>query len=192
MSLRSPHGMHAVGDPSAWVVRFAASRPPTGPVLDVACGGGRHTRLLLERGHSVVAVDRDLSGIGDLAEHPRLDAIEVDLEDGQPFPFVEPRFAVVVVTNYLYRPILEPLVSVVAPGGMFVYETFACGNERFGRPSRPEFLLQPGELLEVVRGRLRVLAFEDLVVDEPRPAAVQRIAAHRELIPCVVTDSSVR
>jgi SAM-dependent methyltransferase len=190
MSAGPPRGVHAAGDPSPWVVRFVASMPTTGPVLDVACGAGRHTRFLLELGHRVVAVDRDLSGLADLADHPDLEAIAVDLEDGRPVPFVEPQFAAVVVTNYLHRPILDALVSVVALGGLFVYETFACGNERFGRPRRPEFLLQPGELLEVVRGRLRVVAFEDLVVDEPRAAAVQRIAAVRVSSDAPATDAS--
>jgi SAM-dependent methyltransferase len=170
----------AAHDPSPWIVRFASLVPATGPVLDVACGTGRHTRFFLSRGHDVVAVDRDLSGIDDVRGHPRLEALEVDLEDGRPFPLLGRAFAAVVVTNYLHRPILGGLASVVAPGGVLVYETFARGNERFGRPGRPEFLLEPGELLDAVRGELRVVAFEDVVVDEPRPAAVQRIAAVRE------------
>jgi SAM-dependent methyltransferase len=154
--------------------------PPDGPVLDVACGAGRHSRFWLARDRSVVALDRDLAGISDLADHPRLDAVEVDLEDGRTFPMLDRRFAAVVVVNYLYRPILPALVSVVDDGGLLLYETYAAGNEQFGKPSRPEFLLQPGELLEVVRGRLRVVAFEHLTVDQPRPAAVQRIVAVRE------------
>ena len=164
---------------SPWVVRFASLIPPTGQVLDVASGAGRHTRLFLDRGHDVVAVDRDVSGLDDIREHDRLEVVEVDLEDGGPFPLRDRRFAAVVVTNYLYRPILDQLVSAVEPAGALIYETFALGNERFGRPTRPEFLLRPGELLDVVHGELRVVAFEDLVVDHPRPAAVQRIAAVR-------------
>ncbi|MCZ7526254.1 MAG: class I SAM-dependent methyltransferase [Acidimicrobiia bacterium] len=166
--------------PSPWVVRFAPLVPAGEPVLDVACGGGRHTRFLLERGHRVVALDRDTSGIEDLRGDPRLEVLEVDLEDGRPFPLRGRRFAAVVVTNYLHRPILPDLVAAVAPGGLLLYETFAAGNERFRRPRRPEFLLRPGELLEAVRNELRVVAYEDVVVDEPRPAAVQRIAAARD------------
>jgi SAM-dependent methyltransferase len=174
---RDRHGAH---DASPWVVRFASLIPPGGQVLDVASGTGRHTRWFLDRGYDVVAVDRDVSGLDDIGEHDRLEMVEVDLEDGEPFPLRNRRFAGVVVTNYLYRPILDQLVSAVASGGALIYETFSAGNERFGRPTRPEFLLRPGELLDVVRGELRVVAFEDLVVDQPRPAAVQRIAAVRD------------
>ncbi len=102
-----------------------------------------------------------------------------DLEAG-PWPYVSRRFDAIVATNYLHRPLLPRLVDSLEPGGLLVYETFARGNERFGKPSNPDFLLAPGELLEAVRGQLRVLAFEDVVVAEPRPAAIQRIAARRE------------
>lgn len=166
--------------PSPWIVRFAPMVPVGGRVLDLACGGGRHARLFLGRGCHVVALDRDLSGIADLRGHPRLEAVEADLEDGRPFPLASRRFDAVVVANYLYRPILDHLVEATAPGGILLYETFARGNERFGRPRRPDFLLRAGELLELVRGRLRVLAYEDLEVSEPRPAAIQRICARRE------------
>jgi len=161
------------------VVRFAPLVPAGGRVLDVACGAGRHTRLFLERGHPVLAVDRDVSGIDDLRDQPGLDVLEADLEDGRAFPLSGQFFAAVVVTNYLWRPILPDLVAAVAPDGVLVYETFARGNERFGPPQNPDFLLRPGELLEAVRGQLRVVAYEDLVVDEPRLAAVQRICAQR-------------
>ncbi len=166
--------------PSAWVERFAAAVPAGGRVLDLACGGGRHSRLFLDRGHPVTAIDRDLSRLADLAEHPGLEAIEADLEDGRPPPFAERRFAAVVVTNYLHRPLLPELPAVLAEGGLLLYETFARGNERFGKPSNPDFLLRPGELLEAVRGSLRVLAYEDLTVERPKPAAVQRLCALRE------------
>ena len=164
-------------DPSPWVVRFAGLVSDGGDVLDVACGSGRHTRLFLERGHRVVAIDRDLSGIADLAEHPRLERVEADLEQAAPFPLSGRSFAAVVVANYLHRPLLPSLVAAVEADGVFIYETFAAGNERFGRPRNPDFLLHPGELLDAVRGRLRVIAYEDVVVDRPSPAAIQRICA---------------
>ena len=127
-----------------------------------------------------MAVDRDLSGLGDLAGQPGLETLEADLEDGRSFPLAGQEFAGVVVTNYLYRPLLPALVEAVAPGGALIYETFARGNERFGRPTNPDHLTKPGELLEMVRGALRVLAYEDLIVERPKPAAVQRICARRE------------
>ena len=145
-------------------------------MLDVAAGGGRHARLFLARGHPVTAVDRDTARL-DLT--PGLEIVQADLEDGGPWPFAGRAFAGVMVTNYLHRPLLPALVAAVAPGGALLYETFAAGNERFGKPSNPAFLLRPGELLEAVRGHLRVVAYEDVVVDAPRPAAVQRIAAVR-------------
>lgn len=168
-----PHLSHA---PSPWVVRFAPMVADRGRVLDVACGGGRHARYFATQGHPVDAVDRDLAGFVDI---PALvSALEANLEVG-PWPYAGIAFAGVVVTNYLHRPLLATLVDSVASGGIFIYETFAAGNEKYGRPSRPDFLLQPGELLEAVRGQLQVVAFEDTVVDSPKPAKVQRIAAIR-------------
>jgi len=105
--------------------------------------------------------------------------LEADLEEA-PWPYPGRRFDAIVVTNYLHRPLLPTLAGSLEPGGMLIYETFALGNERFGKPSNPAYLLAPGELLEAVRGTLRVLAFEDLVVSDPRPAAIQRLAARRE------------
>jgi SAM-dependent methyltransferase len=165
-------------DPSSdWVARFAGVVPAGGPVLDLASGKGRHARLFLRLGHPVTAIDIDLAGIADLRGDARLEAIQADLESGAPWPLPGRRFAGVVVTNYLHRPLFPGILDAVAPGGALIYETFAVGNERFGRPSNPDFLLRPGELLELVRGRLEVLAYENLEVAEPKPAMVQRIAA---------------
>jgi SAM-dependent methyltransferase len=165
---------------SPWIRRFADHVPAGGRVLDLACGAGRHTRLFLDRGCRVLAVDRDLSGLCDLRGVANLETWETDLERGGDRPLAGRQFDAVVVVNYLHRPLLADLVCAVAPGGLLLYETFAAGHERFGRPRNPDYLLARHELLEAVRGRLRVLAYEDLEVGEPRPAAVQRIAARRE------------
>lgn len=173
----APPDSHGKAPPSPWIERFAPLVPAGGTVLDVACGSGRHSELFLGRGYHVVAVDRDVSRL-----HPRpsLEIIEADLEQGNSLPIADRRFDAVVVANYLYRPLLPALIEAVAPQGLLLYETFALGNERFGKPSNPNFLLKPGELLDAVHGRLRVLAYEDLTVEQPNPAAVQRIAARRE------------
>jgi SAM-dependent methyltransferase len=160
--------------PSAWVERWSHHMRPGGSVLDLACGAGRHARLLARMGFEVQAVDRDPGLFADAP--PGVQVLGADLENA-PWPFEGRRFDGIVVTNYLHRPLLARLAASLEPGGLLVYETFARGNERFGKPSNPDYLLEPGELLEAVRGRLRVLAFEDIVVDLPRPAAIQRIAA---------------
>jgi len=166
--------------PSPWIVAHAALVPEGTAVLDVACGSGRHSRFFLARGHPVVAVDRDLTGVADLRDASGYELVEADLEAGAAPPFTGRTFGGVVVTNYLHRPLLPALVAAVAPGGALLYETFARGNERFGHPTNPDFLLEPGELLDAVRGELRVVAYEDVIVAVPRPAAVQRIAAVRQ------------
>jgi SAM-dependent methyltransferase len=177
-------GDHAgIAAASPWIRRFAGRLHPGSRVLDLASGSGRHSRLFLERGCSVLAVDRDIAALADLRSHPRLEAMAADLEAGGASPFAGRQFDAVVVVNYLHRPLMADLVASVAPGGLLLYETFAAGNERFGRPRNPDYLLRPGELLAAVNGRLRVLAYEDLVIDEPRPAAVQRIAARNETRP---------
>lgn len=163
--------------PSPWVARWASLIRPGGEVLDLACGAGRHARFLAGLGFEVLAVDRD-TGLFP-APPPGVRLVAADLE-GAPWPFPGYRWDAIVVTNYLHRPLLPVLAGSLEPGGVLVYETFARGNERFGKPSNPDFLLAPGELLEAVRGRLRVVAYEDLVVDEPRPAAIQRLCARRE------------
>ena len=170
--------MHGATDnPSAWVARWARAIPP-GEALDLACGGGRHARLLASLGHPVLAVDRDAAALA-LAAGPGITPLHHDLEgEGSVWPFAPGRFAGIVVTNYLHRPLFAHLAQALAPDGILVYETFAQGNERFGKPSNPAFLLAPGELLDVAqRHGLRVLAYEDGIVDAPRPARVQRLCA---------------
>ena len=161
---------------SEWVLRYAPLVSKHGRVLDVACGSGRHSRLFATNGHSVAGVDRDLARFTDVPTTVEL--LEADIEGG-PWPYGEERFAGVVVANYLHRPLFARLIECVAPGGVLIYETFAAGNELYGRPMRPDFLLQPGELLDVVRGQLKVVAYEDIYTDLPKPAMVQRIAAVR-------------
>ena len=165
--------------PSAWVVRFADRIRAGGTVLDLACGAGRHTRFFLDQGHPVVAVDRDLSGLADLCASAALERVEADLEGGGPWPLRARAFAGIVVANYLHRPLLPYIAGALAPAGILVYETFAVGNAALGRPSNPDFLLRPGELLAAVQGRLDVIAYENREVRDPRPAVVQRIAASR-------------
>lgn len=171
---------HKVDTPSAWVVRWAAILPAACTVLDVACGGGRHARYFAARGHAVEAVDRDRSAISKLAGVNHVTARCADLESAA-WPYTGMSFGAVVVTNYLHRPLFPRLLESVVTGGVLIYETFAAGNERYGRPSNPDFLLQPGELLDIVRTRFRVIAYEDVFMELPRPALVQRICARREL-----------
>ncbi len=170
----SATGGHHDAEPSPWVAAWATLMRPGGAVLDVACGAGRHALLLARMGFEVDAVDRDPGLFADPPPGVRL--LKADIEAG-PWPYMGRRFDGIVVTNYLHRPLLPVLVDSLEPGGVLVYETFAQGNERFGKPSNPAFLLAPGELLEAVRGRLRVVAYEDRTVELPRPAAVQRICA---------------
>jgi SAM-dependent methyltransferase len=158
--------------PSAWVVRWAPL-VERGPVLDVACGGGRHAVFFAERGLEVFAVDRE-----DQALPASIQFVKADLEDGSPWPFAGRRFAAIVVTSYLYRPLLPMLAQSLEEGGVLVYETFMVGNERYGKPSNPDFLLRPGELIEAFSG-LTLVAFEQGVVERPKKAVVQRLCAVR-------------
>jgi SAM-dependent methyltransferase len=145
-----------------------------GHVLDIAAGAGRHTRLLLDMGFRVTAVDRDISALRELAGS-RCTVSELDLESGDGWA-LGGGYDGIVVTNYLHRPLFPALAAVLAPSGILIYETFATGNERFGHPSNPDFLLCPGELLASFAG-LTVIAFEQGEVGLPRPAVIQRIAA---------------
>lgn len=171
--------MHdALPAPSAWVLRFAGLIPPGGTVLDLACGSGRHLRALAARGLRVTGVDRDAAAVQPL--NGLAEIVVADIEAG-PWPLGERRFDAVVVTNYLWRALLPRIVQAVAPGGVLMYETFARGHETLGRPSRADFLLEPGELLRTCAG-LRVVAYEDGFLDHPA-RLVQRICAVREEAP---------
>lgn len=163
---------------SSWVTRWARGVASGSRVLDVACGEGRHARLFAARGCHVTAVDRDPALVQALSGETNIEAIAADLENGA-WPFAAAKFDAIVVTNYLHRPLFPLLIGALSPNGLLIYETFAAGNAAFGRPSNPDFLLQPRELLDVFGAHLRVLAFEDGFVAEPKPAIVQRIAARK-------------
>lgn len=172
--------------PSPWIARFAPL-VPAGPVLDLACGGGRHGRLFLERGHPVLFLDRDPGGVADLATNPLVEIIATDLEDGSPWPLAGRQFSAVLVANYLHRPLWEGLIGCLAPDGVLIYETFAKGNERFGRPRNPDHLLEPGELLAVAaRAGLTVLAYEYGI----RPAGQDAFRVIEHL--CAMHDTNPR
>jgi SAM-dependent methyltransferase len=171
-----PHGLTA--PPSPWIARFAPLVRAGGPVLDLACGGGRHLRLFHALGHPVTGIDLDLRGVADLEGRPGVELVGADLENGRPWPLAPGRrFAGIAVANYLHRPLFPDLLAALEPGGVLLYETFMMGNQRFGRPSSPAFLLRSGELLDLAAGRLQVVAFEQGEVSSPKAAVVQRLAA---------------
>jgi len=169
------HGHDA--SPSEWIVRHGCLIAPGARVLDLASGPGRHARWLAARGARVLAVDRDPAALAALAGVAGVETARLDLETGS-WPLAGERFDAIVVANYLHRPLFPHLMAALADDGTLLYETFASGNERYGRPSNPSFLLEPGELLKVVAGRLAVVAFEQgHRVAEGRDAVIQRIAA---------------
>jgi SAM-dependent methyltransferase len=171
--------LHSHGSlaPSAWIVRFAHLIAAGARVLDVACGSGRHARFFATRGARIVAADRDRDAIASLASVAGVDARIADLETGE-WPFERERFDAIIVTNYLHRPLLARLADALEDDGALLYDTFARGNEAFGRPSNPAFLLAPDELLDFARERLTIVAFEQgRVAGIERNAVVQRLAA---------------
>src|SRR5260370_27701199 len=160
--------------PSAWVRRFAPLIRPGGRVLDLAAGAGRHTRLLLDMRFRVTAVDRDIAELRPLAG-ATCEIRAIDLEAGTAESALAPLgddYDGIVVTNYLHRPLFAAIAAMLMPEGVLIYETFAAGNERFGRPRNPDFLLRPGELLEAFAA-LTILAFEQGEVTRPRPSVIQ-------------------
>jgi SAM-dependent methyltransferase len=164
-SLLTPH-------PDAWVSRFAPLIYTGGSVLDLACGNGRHSRLFLDSEHPVTAVDRSVAAMDGLKTRKGLELIEADIEDG-PWPLAGRTFDAIVVVNYLHRPLLPILAESLNGGGMLIYRTFGVGNEKYGKPSNPDFLLRPNELIESFK-ELEVVAFES---GDTGTAVVQRICA---------------
>lgn len=171
--------LHGTGAASDWIARWTHLAQARATVLDVACGAGRHMAWFSQHGFSVTGIDRDAHAAASARAFGRV--VEADIENG-PWPLMQHdtplQFDVVVVTNYLWRPLFATLLRSVKPGGLLLYETFACGNETVGKPSRPDFLLRPGELLQLCRD-LSVVAYENGYEDAP-PRFIQRIAAVAE------------
>ena len=184
-NLRSRH--LRITEPSPWVRRFALLIPEKGTILDLAAGGGRHGRYLLGLGFSVALVDRDIAPLADLTGEPRAEIIEADLETGASVfapggPLAGRTFAGIVVVNYLHRALMEDILAALAPGGVLIYETFASGNERFQRPRNPDHLLKCGELLDLLGGRLQIVAYEHGLDETAEiPGVKQRICAVNDL-----------
>lgn len=185
--------LHGTEPPSPWVRRWSHLVRPGGTVLDVACGHGRHARWFHGRGHPVVAVDRSAQALEAVrGAASGCEAVLADIES-DPWPFAGRRFDALIVTNYLWRALLPTLLESLAPGGTLIYETFTQGNETVGKPSRPDFLLRSGELLQLCQG-LRVVAFEDGFEDAAQgraPRFVQRIAAVRETAGTAVAGAAL-
>ena len=167
---------HASLAPSRWVVRFSSLVADGARVLDVACGQGRHSRWFAARGCRVVAVDRDTAALDLLSSVAGVTAVSADLE-AQPWPFAREKFDAIIVTHYLHRALFPSLLRALADDGVLVYETFARGNEAYGKPSNPDFLLTEGELLTIIDRTLIVVAFEQGRIESEPPVVVQRLAA---------------
>jgi len=171
-----PSTHDAIQNASPWVRRFAPLITKGGVVLDLACGSGRHSELMANMGHEVLAVDQDVTSI-EVLQNPCIVPKTLNLEEVS-WPLAGSMFSAIVVTNYLYRPHLDELPKMLQKDGVLIYETFALGNGDFGKPSNPNFLLKPGELLTFAAHHgLKVVAYEDIYVDQPKPAMVQRLCA---------------
>ena len=164
--------------PLPWIATLASQAAGRESVLDLACGSGRHGRLFLRAGCAVTFTDIDLGGVGDLASDPKATLYQADLEGGS-WPFEPESFDLVVVTNYLWRPRLDALLRTVRPGGALLYQTFAVGNERFGKPSNPAFLLREGELKQAAAPNFEIAGYFHGETQSPKPAVIQRLHAVR-------------
>ena len=145
--------------------------------MDLACGYGRHSRYFAGRGHPVMAIDRDGESLAELTGVEGVEVVRSDLEVDNAWPLGDRKFDGIVVTNYLHRPLLPSIVDALSPEGVLIYQTFAVGNEKFGSPRNPAFLLKPGELLDAVAGRCHVVAYECGIISNPVEAVIQRVCA---------------
>lgn len=164
--------MHGTEAPSSWVTRWTHLLPPQSRVLDLACGAGRHMQWFAENGHTCLGVDRSSEALQVAKAHGQV--IEADIETGD-WPLLGTQFDAVIVTNYLWRPLMPRILESLTPTGILIYETFALGHEKYGKPSRPDFLLKPGELLQAC-SQMHVIAYENGYLDQP-PKVIQRIVA---------------
>lgn len=169
-------GHQLLEPPSPWICWFAGLIRHGGQVLDIASGNGRHALWLAAQGYRVEAVDRDAEALSCLHGIDHISVVAADLESGA-WPYAGRKFDGIVVSRYLYRPMLPLLADLLQPQGVLIYETFMVGNERFGKPSNPDYLLRTNELLEVFAPRLKVIAFEQGEVSRPKSAEIQRICA---------------
>ena len=161
--------------PSEWIREHTKLISPGGSVLDLACGSGRHTSFLLKRGNNVTALDRDISQLKDVPETKNLKILEHDLEGALRWPFAPQAFDGIIVANYLYRPLFSEIVKSLAPQGILIYQTFAVGNEKYGHPRNPQYLLSKDELLQVFGKRLHVVKYSHGLIKRPFPAVMQSI-----------------
>lgn len=169
-------------EPSAWFARYQRLIKPGGSVLDIAAGGGRHARFFADKGHQVTVVDRNVDPLNALSVSHDCEVVEADLEDGSSWPLPERTFDAVIVCNYLYRPLFDQLINSLTPDGIFLYETFALGNEVYNRPRNPDHLLKSGELLNHVAGKLQVVSYQHGILQgDECPSVKQMICAVNNL-----------
>jgi SAM-dependent methyltransferase len=172
-------GQHLLEKPSPWIVEYVQLIRKGGRVLDLACGNGRHAIWLAKQGYQVDAIDRDAQVVSNMVGMDNINVFIADLEAGD-WPHSDRKYDGIIVSRYLYRPLLRTLAALLNPGGILIYETFMAGNERYGKPSNPDFLLLPNELFEVYSPLLNIIAFEQGEEQTSRPAVMQRICAIKD------------